>query len=101
MKADPWYGIYGHTLEDKFANWLYGEYDEKKLHQFELLYATPVHYYMDYLLDRRADEEYLNRYGMDYSDIHDPRKLRQTSSSVAGLRFSYNFISSNVEKLYK
>lgn len=100
--VDVWYGVAGKQLEDKFADWLYGDYDENKLRTFELLHNIPViRNYMDYLLDRRADQEYLDRYGMDYSDVHDPRKLRQVSSGSQFIGASLNFVSSNVSKLYK
>lgn len=88
--------------DKRFSEWLYGEYDEEKLTQFELLHNIPViGAYMDYKLDVRADQEYLNRYGMDYSDIHDPRKLKQTSSGSRMYGSSLNFVSKNVDKLYK
>lgn len=87
--------------DKKFGEWLYGEYDQEKLTQFELLYATPLKYYMDYKLNVRADEEYLNRYGMDYSDIHDPRKLKQTSSAAAMYGHALNYVSKNLHRLYK
>lgn len=84
-------------LEDKFSEWLYGDYDETKYTVFSTLYSIPgVHDYIDYLLDRRADKEYFERYGMGYSDIHDPRKLKQTRSFGRYL----NFVSDNVGSLY-
>lgn len=87
--------------DKRFTEWLYGEYDEKKLTQFELLHTIgPVGAYMDYKLDLRADNEYLNRYGMDYSDVHDPRKLKQTSSGSRMYGSSLNYVSKNLEKLY-
>lgn len=87
--------------EKKFSEWLYGDYNEEKLIQFELLHNLPVvGDYMDYLLDRRADEEYMHRYGLDYTDIHDPRKLRQTSSGARFIGSGLNFVSDNVKKLY-
>lgn len=88
--------------DKKFTEWLYGEYDKEKLTQFELLHNVPVvGAYMDYKLDLRADEEYLNRYGMDYSDIHDPRKLKQTSSGTRMYGSALNYASKNLDKLYK
>lgn len=90
--------LHGRTIDDNsFSDWLYGEWNEEKFRQYEVLHAVPgVSHYMDYLLDVRADKEYLGRYGMDYTDIHDPRKLRQTHSSARAL----NFVSSNIDKLY-
>lgn len=92
----------GTVIEDKASEWLYGEWSEEKLHQFEFLSNVPfVGNYLDYLLDKRADEEYLRRYGLDYSDIHDPRKLRQTSSGSRLAGSSLNFVSKNVTRLYR
>lgn len=80
---------------------MYGEYDEDKLGQFEFLHNLPlVGDYMDYLLDRRADEEYMERYGLSYDDIHDPRKLRQTASGSRFIGGTLNFVSDNVKRLY-
>lgn len=91
------YNAFNKHVEPAVTDWLYGEYDEEKLKQFQVAYSVPgVRDYLDYLLDRRSDQEYLRRYGMDYSDIHDPRKLRQTGS---GSRVISN-VSSNVSSLY-
>lgn len=90
------------TLENNdVSRWLYGEWSKEKLRHYELLHQVPVlSGYMDYLLDIRADDEYLRRYGMDYSDIHDPRKLRQSSSGSRALG-SVLQVSSNIAMLYK
>lgn len=90
-----------HYGDKRFTEWLYGEYDEQKLTQFELLYHTPFGAYMDYKLDLRSDEEYLRRYGMSYEDVHDPRKLRQVSSGSRLYGTALNYVSKNVDKLYK
>lgn len=95
--------IEGRTLEDnEFSEWLYGDYDEEKLKHFELLHNVPVvSNYMDYLLDYRADSEYLKRYGLDWTDVHDPRKLRSVGSGVRFMGAGINFVSSNVTRLYR
>lgn len=88
--------------EKRFADWLYGEYDEEKLTKFELLHSiAPVGAYMDYLLDVRADREYMQRHQLTYSDIHDPRKLKQTSSGSRLYGSALNYMSKNVTRLYK
>lgn len=92
------YNAFKQHVEPAVSDWLYGEYDEEKLRQFQIAYAIPgVRNYLDYLLDRRADQEYLSRYGMDYTDIHDPRKLRQTRSGSSVI----SSVSSNVSRLYE
>lgn len=88
--------------DKRFTEWLYGDYDEEKLTQFELLHNIPVvGPYMDYKLDSRADREYMSRYQLDYSDIHDPRKLKQTSSGTRLYGSAINMISKNIDKLYR
>lgn len=84
-----------------FSEWLYGEYNEEKLAKFQALYSVPgLRNYMDYLLDRRNDKEYLERYGMDYSDIYDPRKLSQVNSGSRIYGSTVHFVSKNLESLY-
>lgn len=85
-------------VDDKVSEWLYGEWDEGKYKTFRTLYAVPgIRDYFDYLLDNRRDQEYFRRYGMDYSHIHDPRKLYSISSYGRVV----NYVSRNVNKLYK
>lgn len=82
--------------------WLYSDWTEEKYRQYQILRHIPVvNSYVDYLLDARQLEEYLNRYGMDYTDIHDPRKLSTTQSGDRLITGALNFVSKNVIKLYK
>lgn len=112
LDASDLYGSYkhvqelGHTMERMapklFDSWLYGSYDKQKYDLFTALYAVPyLHDYMDWRLDVRAAEEYMYRYGMDYSDIHDPRKLQSTGSQSRVIGHAYNFVSKNVSRLYR
>lgn len=89
------------TLENNpISEWLYGSWSKEKLREFELLHQVPIlRQYMDYLLDVRADDEYLNRYGMDYSDIHNPLKLKQAHSGFSYIG-SIIGVSENIAKLY-
>lgn len=88
-------------LDEQFTEWLYSDWTDQKYEDYKFLDMVPgVHQYMDYLLDVRADNEYLSRYGMDISDIHDPRKLKQTSSARALNGIGYQMISKNIDKLY-
>lgn len=89
-------------LKDQMKDWLYGEWTEQKVREFEVLHNIPViSNYMDYLLDYRADQEYLDRYGMDWTDVHDPRKLSSVSSGSSLVGASLQFVSKNVERLYR
>lgn len=88
--------------DQAFTDWLYGEYDEQKLTQFELLHNVPVlGQYMDYKLDLRRDQEYMARHQLSYSDIHDPRKLSETSSGSALYGSTLRMVSKNIDKLYE
>lgn len=88
--------------ENQFSEWLYGPWDKEKYERYQMLNLIPgVSHYMDYLLDVRADNEYLHRYGMDYSNIHDPRKLRQTGSGTALGGYAIHSVSKNVGRLYR
>lgn len=91
------------TLENNaFSEWLYGDYDEQKFKTVSLLLHTPgVSNYVNYLLDYRQDTEYMRRYQLDYSDIHDPRKLRTSSTYGALAAATFNFVSDNVKRLYR
>lgn len=103
-----WVDLYGamfegRPLKDQLKDWLYEDnWSKEKLDEYHLLNSFPiVNDYMDYLLDSRSTDEYLSRYQMDYSDIHDPRKLRSTSSGTRLVRSGINFVSSNVKRLYR
>lgn len=84
-------------------SWLYGTWNKEKYETWNVLSHLPVvGDYMDTLLDSRNTEEYLDRYGLDYPDIHDPRKLPGGRSSVATVGMdALNFVSKNIDKLYR
>lgn len=90
------------TKKETLADWLYADdWDEQKYKRYKQMDSLPyLHEYMDYLLDLRSDREYLARYGMSYSDIHDPRKLRSVSSARALNGRALAFVSSNIKRLY-
>lgn len=91
------------SVEDNpISDWLYGPWNEEKYKQYVALTLVPIfNDYMDTLLDLRADKEYLNRYGMSYTDIHDPRKLRTGASGSKFVSSGMNFVSDNIKKLYR
>lgn len=88
-------------LDRQFTEWLYGPVDQKKLTQLEFLYNTPLKPYMDYKMDLRWDSEYLARYGMTVSDVHDFRKLHSFGSGTQFIGSSLNFVSDNIKRLYR
>lgn len=91
-----------HYLNGKTQDWLYGEWNEDKFTLFTALYSVPgIRQQFDYLLDLRRSQEYLDRYGMDYSDIHDPRKLFAAQSGAAVMGYGTSMISKNIDKLYR
>lgn len=82
-------------------DWLYSSWDESKYQTYKFLNMIPgVHQLMDYYLDVRADQEYFDRYQMDYTDIHDPRKLSQTSSAASVGGYAQIMFSKNIHRLY-
>lgn len=84
------------------TGWLYSDWTEDKFKAYSMLNSLPfVGNYMDYLLDKRATDEYFDRYGMDYTDIHDPRKLQYSNTVVNLYRSGMNFVSKNVTRLYR
>lgn len=94
-----------HFLENGqkyFDGWITGPYNEQKYDEFAFLHSLPyVGDYMDYVLDKRKTEEYFNRYNMDYSDIHDPRKVPSFASTTRLYGDGIRFVSDNVKKLYR
>lgn len=80
------------------ADWLYSDWSKEKYETFKTLYQIPgIKQYFDYILDKRSDSEYMDINQVDWSDIHDPRKLSQTHSFGSMV----NFVSSNVTRLYR
>lgn len=90
-----------YQADKQFTEWLYGPVDEQKLSQLEFLYHTPLKPYIDYKMDMRQDAEYLARYGMTLADVHDFRKLHQFDSGSAVYGSALNFVSSNINRLYR
>lgn len=55
----------------------------------------------DYFYGKRSAEEYRNNYGIQGGG-HDPRKLANLQGSIINTGFgSLNFVSKNLERLYK
>lgn len=78
------------------------DYDESKYNAYTFFsQIPPFKYQIAYDIGRTQNEEYLNRYGLGYEDIHYPQKMPGSgamSSSVAG---TLNFVSSNLTRLYR
>lgn len=91
--------LYG-TFTDR--DYWYGDYDDRKLKKFQALYSIPgFRQIMDYNLDLIKDEQYLERYGMTYADVKDPRKLASTASAGQVYGIAWSMISRNVSRLYR
>lgn len=91
------------NLADVFSDeYLYGSWTENKYHQYLFnkafipLYGT----YAEMKMAQRESKEYLNRYGLDYTDIHNPERLSETSATTRAYSAGLNFVSSNITKLY-
>lgn len=79
-------------------NWLLNSgWNESKQNAFDNLYSYSLfRSQFDRILDKRDRDYYLYRYGMDYSNVRDPRKLTVTGN----LGMALNFVSDNVKRLY-
>lgn len=89
---------------EPFNKWLYEaeKWDQDDYIKFYTLYSLPVvSSYIDYLYDKRSTEEYFARHGLSYKDVHDPRKLLHTSSARSTVSGVTNFVSHNLDKLYR
>lgn len=89
--------------DNALSRWLYADDWTKEKYDTYLALDSiyPVHLYMDYLLDKRRTGEYLYRYGMDYSDIHDPRNVPLSGSARALGSYGISMVSRNVSRLYR
>lgn len=89
-----------------WAEWLYsaaeGQWTQEDQDRFDMYYAMePFKSYFDWVLDKQIREKVFNLYGIDYSDIHDPRNVIGAGNSGRALHNSLNFVSDNVRRLYK
>lgn len=95
------------TLEDNgISRWLYegleGKWTQSDQDRFEKMYSVDgMRQYLDYLLDRRTRENLFNLYGIQYSDIRDPRNVAGVRSTAAMNQFAINFVSDNIKRLYR
>lgn len=85
--------------------WLNSEWSKEKQTAFNDLYDFSIGGYspfrdtFDKILDERNNDLYMDRYGLTYADVKDPRKLK--SNSTVGMALStINFVSSNIKRLY-
>lgn len=96
---NPWEYAKNHPPADEF---LYGDMSKEKYDFLSLLYAFPgFHEFIDWRMDARANQEYMNRYGIKWEDVHDFRKLSSFGSQSRLIGSTYRMISKNVEDLYK
>lgn len=85
-----------------FDDFLYGDMSKGKYDAISFLYALPFfHELIDWRMDSRKAQEYLDRYGMDWSDVHDFRKLSSFGSQSRLIGSAYRMVSKNVEDLYE
>lgn len=87
-------------------DWLNGQWSEDDQKAFDFLYDfnvlgyAPFRSNFDDILNEKSWNSYSKRYGLDYSDIMDPRTFHNhfNQSSMASRTFA--FVSSNVKRLY-
>lgn len=87
------------------VGFLDGEWTYEKQDAFNNLYNlnfagwSPFRNQFDAILDKRDNAQYMDRYGINWSDVKDPRKLSQSHN--APVVHSLNFVSSNIKRLYR
>lgn len=86
-------------------DWLNSKWSHDKqvafndLYDFSVAGYAPFRTTFDKILDERNNELYMDRYDIDYADVKDPRKLKSTST-VGIASGTYQFLSSNIKRLY-
>lgn len=99
MNSQAWRYAQDHPLPDDY---LYGDMTKEKYDILSFLYAFHgPREFIDWRMDVRATQEYMNRYDMDWSDIHDFRKLKSFNSQSTIIGSAYRMVSKNVEDLYR
>lgn len=95
------------TIDDNgISRWLYegldGNWTKEDQERFERMYSIKGYKeYLDYLLDKEQRERIFNLYGIQYSDIRDPRNVKGAASTSRMYTAAYNFVSDNVKRLYR
>lgn len=91
--------------DNPVSEWLYEDNWSKGKYAVYLgAHGVPVvGQYFDWLLGMRQAQEYLDRYQLDWSDIHNPNRLPGgLSGSTSGLMHGgLNFVSDNFKRLYR
>lgn len=87
---------------DDVKDWLLSPKDKAGTDFVQLLYATPLgKTYIDWLYSKRDTETYLERYGLEYTDIYDFRKLPSTGPAAVLYGKSLNYVSRNIGRMYR
>lgn len=96
---NPWEYAKNHPPADTF---LYEDMSKEKYDILSFLYSfSGVREFIDWRMDSRATQEYMNRYGIAWSDVHDFRKLSSFGSQSRLVGSAYRMVSKNVEDLYR
>lgn len=78
------------------------DYDEHKLNAYYFFsQIPPFSYHINYQVGKAQNEQYLTRYGMTPEDILYPGKLPGTSKISSAYAGSLNWVSSNINRLYR
>lgn len=84
----------------------YGDYDKRKYDSYRFwhdgignkLTFGLMSDYIDNDIAKAKNKAYMQRYGMSYEDIIDPSHLYSSADPSAR---AYDFVSSNIKRLYK
>lgn len=99
----PTYDQIMSDIGDYTMDWLYNtEWNERKVNQYLLaknFFLTS--WAIDYAEGKKQMLEYMDRYGMDYSDIHHISKMPGISQMSSGYGRVTNWIGRNIGRLYR
>lgn len=83
-----------------YDNW-YGNYDEKKYKSYQFFSSFPfVDAEVENSIANGKTKSYLERYGMDYSDIVDPSSLYNAGNTSRTIH-QLNWVGNNISRLYR
>lgn len=94
----------GRSFKDNsYSAWLTnGEWDESKYTEYLVNTVLPgMREYTQFLVDFYDDKSYMDRQGIDWSNVRHPWKFKSSNSASSGMRYGYHFVSDNIKRLYK
>lgn len=89
-------------IKDLYDSWYKSPWNPQKYTQYLFMKQIPfVSWNMSVYEGNQSNDEYMNRYGLTWDDITHPQRLPGTSQLSNDYRVGVNFVSKNIERLYK